>query len=79
MNFHSNQSFQPIISISVLIAWQKAQNSLKTQQAGFMEGYFRLAAQFRTQEEPLFCGITTMTMVRIEDNESHIYIFNANC
>merc|ERR1719460_2197701 len=31
--------------------------------AGFMEGYFRLAAQFRTQEEPSFCGITTMTMV----------------
>ena len=31
--------------------------------AGDMECYFRLAAQFRTQDEPAFCGLTTMVMV----------------
>ncbi|CAM9915373.1 unnamed protein product, partial [Ectocarpus sp. 8 AP-2014] len=31
--------------------------------AGNMEGYFRLAEQFRTQEEVTFCGLSTLTMV----------------
>eukprot|EP01083_Nonionella_stella_P298774 1014033_1 len=30
---------------------------------GFMEGYFILAEQFRTQDEPTFCGLSTLTMV----------------
>ncbi|KAK3096437.1 hypothetical protein FSP39_000108, partial [Pinctada imbricata] len=30
--------------------------------AGNMECYFRLAAQFRTQDEPAFCGLTTLVM-----------------
>lgn len=28
-----------------------------------MECYFRLAEQFRTQDEPAFCGLSTLTMV----------------
>lgn len=30
---------------------------------GTMENYFRLAEQFRTQDEPAFCGLSTLTMV----------------
>ena len=30
---------------------------------GTMEGYFLLAEQFRTQDEPAFCGLSTLTMV----------------
>ena len=30
---------------------------------GWMEGYFLLAEQFRTQDEPAFCGLSTLTMV----------------
>eukprot|EP01083_Nonionella_stella_P293159 996949_1 len=30
---------------------------------GYMEGYFVLAEQFRTQDEPAFCGLSTLTMV----------------
>lgn len=30
---------------------------------GSMEGYFLLAEQFRTQDEPAFCGLSTLTMV----------------
>lgn len=30
---------------------------------GNMENYFRLAEQFRTQDDPAFCGISTLTMV----------------
>eukprot|EP00752_Nemacystus_decipiens_P001863 g1795.t1 len=30
---------------------------------GTMESYFRLAEQFRTQDEPAFCGLSTLTMV----------------
>ncbi|XP_046360821.2 glutathione gamma-glutamylcysteinyltransferase 2-like [Haliotis rufescens] len=30
---------------------------------GNMECYFKLAAQFRTQDEPAFCGLSTMVMV----------------
>lgn len=29
---------------------------------GFMENYFTLAAQYRTQSEPAFCGLGTLTM-----------------
>eukprot|EP01087_Luapelamoeba_hula_P019097 TRINITY_DN627_c2_g1_i1.p1 TRINITY_DN627_c2_g1~~TRINITY_DN627_c2_g1_i1.p1 ORF type:complete len:448 (-),score=93.51 TRINITY_DN627_c2_g1_i1:5-1318(-) len=31
--------------------------------AGTMEAYFPLAAQYRTQSEPAFCGLGTLTMV----------------
>lgn len=31
--------------------------------SGHMECYFRLAAQFRTQDEPAFCGLSTLVMV----------------
>eukprot|EP00927_Polykrikos_kofoidii_P048311 TRINITY_DN42546_c0_g1_i1.p1 TRINITY_DN42546_c0_g1~~TRINITY_DN42546_c0_g1_i1.p1 ORF type:complete len:587 (-),score=79.09 TRINITY_DN42546_c0_g1_i1:56-1783(-) len=31
--------------------------------AGSMENFFHLAEQFRTQDEPTFCGLTTLTMV----------------
>jgi glutathione gamma-glutamylcysteinyltransferase len=31
--------------------------------SGHMEVYFRLAEQFLTQEEPAFCGLSTLTMV----------------
>ena len=31
--------------------------------AGHMETYFALASQFRTQEEPAFCGLSTLVMV----------------
>merc|ERR1719174_3595358 len=30
---------------------------------GHMENYFFLAEQFRTQDEPTFCGLTTLAMV----------------
>ncbi|CAM9924735.1 unnamed protein product, partial [Choristocarpus tenellus] len=30
---------------------------------GYMEGYFQLAEQFRTQDDPTFCGLSTLTMV----------------
>lgn len=30
---------------------------------GYMEAYFGLAAQFRTQDEPAFCGLSTLVMV----------------
>ncbi|CAM9932974.1 unnamed protein product, partial [Discosporangium mesarthrocarpum] len=30
---------------------------------GNMEGYFQLAEQFRTQDDPAFCGLSTLTMV----------------
>ncbi|CAG2205413.1 E2.3.2.15 [Mytilus edulis] len=30
---------------------------------GHMECYFKLAAQFRTQDEPAFCGLSTLVMV----------------
>ena len=30
---------------------------------GFMDGYFKLAEQFRTQDAPAFCGLSTLTMV----------------
>jgi len=30
---------------------------------GYMEAYFPLAEQFQTQEEPTFCGLSTVTMV----------------
>ena len=30
---------------------------------GYMEGYFLLAEQFRTQDEPAYCGLATLTMV----------------
>ncbi len=30
---------------------------------GHMNCYFRLAAQFRTQDEPAFCGLSTLVMV----------------
>ena len=29
---------------------------------GYMNGYFKLSEQFRTQDEPSFCGISTLTM-----------------
>ena len=32
-------------------------------QDGTLEAYFRLAEQFRTQDEPAFCGLSTLTMV----------------
>lgn len=28
-----------------------------------MESYFRLAEQFRTQDDPSFCGLSSLTMV----------------
>ena len=31
--------------------------------AGHMNAYFGLAAQFRTQDEPAFCGLSTLVMV----------------
>ena len=31
--------------------------------AGYMDCYFGLAAQFRTQDEPAFCGLSTLVMV----------------
>lgn len=31
--------------------------------SGHMESYFGLAAQFRTQDEPAFCGLSTLVMV----------------
>ena len=31
--------------------------------AGHMECYFGLAAQFRTQDEPAYCGLSTLVMV----------------
>jgi len=31
--------------------------------SGYMNCYFPLAAQFRTQEEPAFCGLSTLVMV----------------
>eukprot|EP01083_Nonionella_stella_P245235 852620_1 len=30
---------------------------------GYMEAFFRLCEQFRTQDEPAFCGLSTLTMV----------------
>lgn len=30
--------------------------------SGHMECYFKLAAQFRTQDEPAFCGLTTLVI-----------------
>ncbi|KAL5010892.1 hypothetical protein ScPMuIL_013197 [Solemya velum] len=30
---------------------------------GFMECYFKLAAQFSTQDEPAYCGLTTLVMI----------------
>ena len=30
---------------------------------GHMECYFKLASQFRTQDEPAYCGLTTLVMV----------------
>ena len=32
-------------------------------QAGYMEAYFGLASQFRTQDEPAYCGLSTLVMV----------------
>lgn len=31
--------------------------------SGHMECYFKLAAQFRTQDEPAYCGLSTLVMV----------------
>ncbi|PAA70561.1 hypothetical protein BOX15_Mlig000949g1, partial [Macrostomum lignano] len=31
-------------------------------EAGFMEGYFSLASQYRTQDDPSFCGLATLVM-----------------
>ncbi|ELT92982.1 hypothetical protein CAPTEDRAFT_98887, partial [Capitella teleta] len=31
--------------------------------SGHMDGYFPLAAQFRTQDEPAYCGLSTLVMV----------------
>lgn len=31
--------------------------------SGFMDSFFPLAAQFRTQEEPAYCGLSTLVMV----------------
>ena len=31
--------------------------------AGYVEGYFLLAEQFRTQDEPAFCGLSTLVML----------------
>jgi hypothetical protein len=31
-------------------------------ESGHMECYFKLAAQFRTQDEPAFCGLTTLVI-----------------
>ena len=31
--------------------------------SGYMECFFMLAAQFRTQDEPAFCGLSTLVMV----------------
>ena len=31
--------------------------------AGHMDCYFRLASQFRTQDEPAYCGLSTLIMV----------------
>ena len=31
--------------------------------SGYMNCYFPLAAQFRTQEEPAYCGLSTLVMV----------------
>mmetsp|Transcript_119286 Transcript_119286/g.210755 ORF Transcript_119286/g.210755 Transcript_119286/m.210755 type:complete len:505 (-) Transcript_119286:147-1661(-) len=36
---------------------------LEALEAGYMENYFYLAEQFRTQDEPTFCGLTTLAMV----------------
>ena len=30
---------------------------------GHMQCYFKLAAQFRTQDEPAYCGLSTLVMV----------------
>ena len=32
---------------------------------GYMQGYFKMAAQFRTQPETTFCGLASMIMVCI--------------
>lgn len=32
--------------------------------AGTMEGFFKLMEQFRTQEEPSYCGLASLAMVR---------------
>ena len=31
--------------------------------SGYMNCYFPLAAQFRTQEDPAYCGLSTLVMV----------------
>ena len=31
--------------------------------SGHMQCYFKLAAQFRTQDEPAYCGLSTLVMV----------------
>ncbi|KAJ8315568.1 hypothetical protein KUTeg_007718 [Tegillarca granosa] len=36
---------------------------IESMSSGHMECYFKLSAQFRTQEEPAFCGLTTLVMV----------------
>eukprot|EP00434_Breviolum_minutum_P031697 symbB.v1.2.028032.t1/scaffold2926.1/size67079/5 len=44
-------------------AGQYYQRVLPAAQAGTMESFFFLAEQFRTQDEPTFCGLTTLAMV----------------
>ena len=40
-----------------------------------MECYFGLAAQFRTQDEPSYCGLSTLVMVLNSLEVGHIVQF----
>lgn len=60
LQFYRRQLPDSCVSFSSPLGKQIFQESM---QSGHMECYFKLAAQFRTQDEPAFCGLTTLVMV----------------
>lgn len=62
---HAGQCYQRVLpAAQVPFASTEGRKLFKKAlQAGTMESFFFLAEQFRTQDEPTFCGLTTLAMV----------------
>ena len=58
--WHSSSSINIVLS---LYGFEGKSIFTEALLAGHMETYFALASQFRTQEEPAFCGLSTLVMV----------------
>jgi hypothetical protein len=52
-----------VLSSNVTRSIDVTQTTVIFLSTGHMNCYFRLASQFRTQDEPAYCGLATLIMV----------------